>query len=323
METTEKPFPGRLAAVAGRGMKNAARSMLFLLLVLVPTTLAVAILDRLGILPWIAGVCAPATAYFGLPGSAVLLFASSAFLNVFGSLGVAGSLALNARELTILAVMCLVSHNLPLENGLMKKTGSRPARMTLLRLGSALFLGFLLNRLLPASMAGGSHPFPPTAGTGGGEGLAAMLGAWAQSTGLLALKASAVIVAVMILLRALEEFRGAPLLSRLASPAMKFLGFPPSSSYLLLMTDLAGYRSGAGILQGEIESGRMKPQDGDLFNHHAAISHSLLADTALFAVLGLSVFWLVIPRLALAILVVWVERIRRHYVRRSFRAGVA
>jgi hypothetical protein len=65
----------------------------------------------------------------------------------------------------------------------------------------------------------------------------------------------------------------------------------------------------------------MKRQEADLFNHHAAVSHSLLEDTILYAALGIPVFWLTVPRLAMAILVVWAERLRRTAFRRSFRVG--
>ena len=103
---------------------------------------------------------------------------------------------------------------------------------------------------------------------------------------------------------------------------MRFLGPPAKASFLWIVINVVGYAYGAGIVVAEIESGRMKPQDGDLFNHHAAVCHSLLEDTALFLALGLPLFWLTLPRLAMAAVVVWAERARRHYFRRSFRAGI-
>jgi hypothetical protein len=43
----------------------------------------------------------------------------------------------------------------------------------------------------------------------------------------------------------------------------------------------------------------MSLQEGDLFNHHAAISHSLLEDTVLYGANSLPVPWLLVPRLVL------------------------
>jgi len=65
----------------------------------------------------------------------------------------------------------------------------------------------------------------------------------------------------------------------------------------------------------------MKPQEADLFNHHAAVCHSLLEDSALFLAIGVPLFWITAPRLVAALIVVWFERLRRQHFRRSFRVG--
>jgi hypothetical protein len=65
----------------------------------------------------------------------------------------------------------------------------------------------------------------------------------------------------------------------------------------------------------------MKPQEADLFNHHAGICHSLLEDTVLFLAVGAPLFWITVPRFGLALLAVWIERARRRFFRRSFRVG--
>jgi hypothetical protein len=65
----------------------------------------------------------------------------------------------------------------------------------------------------------------------------------------------------------------------------------------------------------------MKPRDADLFNHHAGICHSLLEDTTLFLAVGIPFFWITLPRFLLALLVVWLERARRRFSRRTFRIG--
>jgi hypothetical protein len=65
----------------------------------------------------------------------------------------------------------------------------------------------------------------------------------------------------------------------------------------------------------------MKRQDADLFNHHAAVCHSLVEDSALYAMVGIPLVWITLPRLALAVAVTWLERLRRRIVLHSFKAG--
>jgi hypothetical protein len=71
----------------------------------------------------------------------------------------------------------------------------------------------------------------------------------------------------------------------------------------------------------EIEEGRLSKFDSDLLNHNAAICHSLLEDSLLFASIGVPVAVLILPRLALSAVVVWLERARRWLFRKSFQAG--
>lgn len=79
----------------------------------------------------------------------------------------------------------------------------------------------------------------------------------------------------------------------------------------------------ARVDPGQKRGGSIKRQDGDLFNHNALLCHSLVEETAFFMLLGLPLFWLVIPRLVMSAGLTWMERFRRRVVRRSFRAGVA
>lgn len=314
-----KTLTDRLLSAVKLGAQGAVKTIWFLVKIIVPVTLAVAILGWCGALAAIAKICAPAMGLLGLPGDAALVFISSIFLNIYSAIAVAGSISLDMRGLTILAIMCLTAHNLVVETAVMKKTGSSATKMVVLRISSALVAGFIFNILLPRGLA--STPFSTAAPTEKAAFLS-MLGAWGLSTLRLTLKIIVIVLAIMVAQRLLEEFRVMDFLSRLFAPLMKFFGLPSGSSFLWIVINIVGYAYGAGIVTEEIESGKMKPQEGDLFNHHAGLCHSLFEDTALFAILGVPLFWITVPRLAMAAAVVWLERLRRHYVRRSFRAAI-
>jgi len=302
------------------GARAGLGTTLFLLRIVVPVTLVVALLDWSGALGWIARLLAPAMRLIGLPGEAALVFISSVLLNIYSAIAVAGSLTLSVRDATILALMCLTAHNMIVETAVMRKTGSSALKMIALRIGAALVGGFALNLLLPADLA--LRSFAASAGAGHLE-LVPTLAAWALSTLKLSLKIILIVFALMIGQKLLGEFKVMDALSKIFSPLMRFFGLPSSSSFLWIVINIVGYAYGAGIVVKEIEEGRMKPQEGDLFNHHAGVCHSLLEDTALYVAVGIPILWITLPRLFMAVLVVWFERTRRHYFRRSFRAGVA
>ena len=110
-------------------------------------------------------------------------------------------------------------------------------------------------------------------------------------------------------------------LSRMSAPVMKVFGLPREARFLWIVVNVVGYAYGAGIIEEQVRAGRMKSQDGDLFNHHAGMCHSLLEDSVLYLAVGIPLLWITLPRILFAILVVWLERARRRFSRRSFRVG--
>jgi Fe2+ transport system protein B len=301
----------RTAVLAG------IKTTLFLARIMIPVSLAVALLGWTGLLARLAGLLAPLMDMLGLPGEAALVLVSAVLLNVYSAIAVIETLALSMREITILAIMTVIAHNLPIETAVMKKTGSSAVKMMVLRLGWALVLGFVLNRLLPVDDASG---LALAAGPARAAFLT-MLGNWVLSTIGLMAKILLLVCGIMTAQRLMEEFKVAYHLSRLLSPLMRIFGLSDDTSFLWLVVNVAGYAYGAAVIMDKVNNGKMKPREADLFNHHASLSHSLFEDTALYLSIGVPLFWLTVPRLMAATFVVWVERIRRHRFRRSFRVG--
>jgi hypothetical protein len=316
-DNQRRSFGARTASAAISGCKGAVRTIWFLLSIIVPVTLAAALLDWLGVLTWIARFMAPLMHLVGLPGGACLVFIASIFLNIYSAIAVALSMSFDIRSATILAIMCLTAHNLIVETAVMKKTGSSGTKMVFLRIVTAFAAAYAFNLLLPAFLR--SVPFS-SAGAARPEFLG-MLVAWGLSTAELALKIALIVLGITVAQRLLEEFRVMDFLSRIFAPTMRFFGLPREASFLWIVINVVGYAYGAGIVEEQIKAGSMKPQEADLFNHHASVCHSLMEDTVLFFVLGVPLFWITVPRLGLALLVVWIERARRRFFRRSFRVG--
>jgi Nucleoside recognition. len=313
-----KPLGSRFLSALLSGCKSALHTILFLLKIIIPVTLTVAVLDWYGVLAWFSGLLEPAMKLIGLPGAAALVFISSVFLNIYSAIAVASSMALDLRAATILAIMCLTAHNMIVETTVMKKTGSSGAKMVALRVIAAFAAAYVFNLLLPASLA--SIPFASSTFASRPDFLGMIL-AWALSTGKLALKIVVIVVSIMIVQRLLEEFKVMALLSKLFAPLMRFFGLPAEASFLWIVINVVGYAYGAGIVQEQVADGKMKSQDSDLFNHHAGLCHSLLEDTTLYVAIGIPLFWITLPRLVMAFLGVWLERARRRFFRRSFRVG--
>jgi len=134
-----------LAEPVKRGLKKSLQLLLLLTKIIVPVSCLVAILDHYGIIGSVAGFFSPAMALFGLPGEATIALLLSFFVNFYAALGVITTMSLNSQQITILAVMIGICHELPIETVVCSYTGLRIPVSATLRLLTALAAGLILN----------------------------------------------------------------------------------------------------------------------------------------------------------------------------------
>lgn len=293
-------------AVRG-ALRPAFRTTVWILKIMLPITLGVACLNYVGAIDWIAAGLAPFFRYMGLSGEAVIVFLTSVLVNIYSAIAVIATLGFDFRSVTILAVMCLIAHNLIMETAIQKKTGASAAAMVALRLGMALLAGFLLNRVLPSEMTGrlildGITPDAAPASWWD------VFAGWGVSIARMSLRMALFIFGLNVLQNILREFGVIGLLTWPLRPVMAVFGLPRSVSFLWIVANCVGLGYGGALMIAEIEQGEIRPRDARLLNTHIAVSHSLLEDPLLFAAIGVGAFWLFIPRIVLAIAAVWTQR---------------
>src|SRR5690554_7268245 len=133
-------------------LKRSGKTSIWLLKLILPISLVFRLLDYSGVLVYLANFLDPVFIYLGLPGSTAIIFITSIFLPLYAPLAIITSMSLTLRELTILALMCQVAHNLPVESAIQAKTGTTFWGMTTLRIVVSILTAFLLNLILPAEM---------------------------------------------------------------------------------------------------------------------------------------------------------------------------
>ncbi len=321
----QKSVIHRFFSALGRAWKPSLNTIRFLLSIMIPVSLFVLALEKTGLLFTASRLLDPLMHFLGLPGESSLVFLSAILLNIYSAIAVIGTLQLSLREITILAVMCLIAHNLIVECTVMRKTGSSATKMVVLRIFTALVAAFILNYILPtgfgaSKMLGISTELSPPPALHL-QDIPKILEQWALQMGQLILKIAIIVSLLMVAQKEMEEFGLLELLGKITGPFMRLLGLPPSTGFLWIVANIIGLAYGSAIMIERVESGKLSLSDGDLFNHHVGISHSLLEDTLLFMAIGVPLFWAVIPRFLLAIIIVWVERGRRILFRKSFRIG--
>jgi len=291
----------RIYTSSKSALPKAGKTIWWLLKIILPISLIVSFLQYWGVIAQIATILSPAFSLIGLPGESAVVFITSIFVPLYGPIAIIATLPMDMREITILALMCLISHNLFVESAVQKKTGSSAILMFFLRLTASILGAFILNLLLPDHIGSNrvvqkSIEFATTT---------SMLGNWITSAGYLSLKIALIITGLMMLQSILKEFNILSVISRIFSPLMRIMGLSNDSSFLWFVAQTLGLGYGSAVMIEEVESKSITPQSAVLLNYHIAINHSLLEDTLLFVAIGVPAGWIIAPRFILAILLVW------------------
>lgn len=306
------------------GLYAGLRQARWLLSIIVPVSLGVFVLRQIGVLAAISTALTPLFGVIGLSGTSALAFVAGVLTNPYTVVAIIGAAGLPGREITILSVMCLIAHNFPVELAIMKRTGSSVIRMFVVRLSAAVIAGASLHALLPGTQATeaalGSAEDPVMGAVAPVSDLPAALGQWSVSTLQLSLIITMILCTLMICIHLLRKLGVIELLAGTFSPLMRVFGLPRETSFLWLVCNLLGLTYGAAVLLEEERSGLLTRSDGDLLNHHVAISHSILEDTMVFVAVGAPLLWITVPRVLLAIAAVWARRIERALSVRFVRA---
>ena len=295
----------RIYASALTALNKASKTVWWLLKLILPISLLVSFLQYWGVITWFAGYLKPVFSLIGLPGESSVVFITSLFVPLYGPVAVISTLTLTLREITILAIMCLITHNVFVETAIQKKTGSNFVVIFFLRLIMSFIAAYIFNLLLPVNLGTSQATLKAIEL----NNISELLINWLQSAGYLSLKISLIVAGLMILQNLLKEFNILNIISTLFAPVMRVMGLTEESSFFWFVAQTLGLTYGSAIMLEGVENKEITPYSTSLLNFHIAINHSLLEDTLLFVAIGVPILWITIPRIILAIIIVWLVRL--------------
>jgi hypothetical protein len=287
-------------------LKKSGHTSIWLLKIILPISLVVRLLDYYSILAYIADFLNPAFVYLGLPGSTAIVFITSIFLPLYAPLAIITSMSITLRELTILALMCQISHNLPVECAIQAKTGTSFWSMVTLRIFMSIVVAVILNLILPQDMG---MPIFAQTNTVAMNSIGDVLVLWLKSSLQIALLIIVIVTTLNILYKILDEYHLIEKLTKTIEPLLKFFGLPSSTGFLWLIGYIVGLSYGGALMMEQMNEGKVTKSDAELLNYHLALSHSIIEDNLLFVALGVSIWWILGTRLIAAAIVVWLRKI--------------
>lgn len=295
----------RVIRILRKAFLPSLKTTLWLLKIMIPISFVVTLLQYLGVIAWIAQYLDPVFQYMGLPGASAIAFVTGASVTTYACLAVMLSMQLTMRQATILSIMVLICHALPMESAVVKRVGSKPWRMAVLRIIAAFVAAFYLNLVLPDM----PQPFNSSVVTGITPTPQELLWQWVISSLKLSLMIFGIIYGLMVIQRVFERLGIMQMLTKPLRPLMRFLGLPENASYLWLVGNVLGISYGSAAMIDLEERGQITREEANDVNYHLIMNHSMLEDTLVYATAGISAWWILSTRMLFALILVWGRRI--------------
>jgi hypothetical protein len=310
--TEDRDYRTLLKAGIKAGLGRGWSGFVWMMKIIVPISLLTAILDWSGVLHRLDFLLKPLMGFLSLPPTAALPLIIGMLSSVYGGIAAMSVLPFSTGQMTLIAVFILMCHALIQEGIIQGSSGIHPAKATLIRLAAAV-----VTLLVIAPWVGSSTDMPVAA-----VGLQTvhpafleMIQNWAWTTFKLVVKILLIIMALLTFLELLKTFGWIHPLVRALGPFLRVMGLDQKVGFLWMTAVVFGLSYGGAIIVEEAKSGHLSKDDLEILHLSIGMNHSMIEDPPLFLPMGLHPFWIYVPRLVMAIIVVRLIRLWQRYAR--------
>lgn len=283
------------------GIRKGWNGFIWMIKILVPISLLTGLLAWSGWIEKGQFIIQPVMDWLSLPAVAALPLMIGMLTGIYGGIAAMVVLPLTPEQMTLIAVFLLMAHNLIQEGVIQGKSGINPATATVFRLVCATLTVMVVAHFLKVDT---TIPTAAVASEVVRQPFLLMLRKWAVASAKLCIKIFFIIMSILISLEVLKRLGWIEHIVRLGRPVLKVLGLSEKAGILWMTAALFGLAYGAAVIVEEANAGHLGKKELEALHLSIGINHSLIEDPALFLALGLSAFWLWIPRLVTAMIAV-------------------
>jgi len=285
------------------GFAKGWSGFVWMLKILLPISFLTFLLAWSGLINRLDFILEPVMGLVGLPPMAAIPLIAGLLTGPYGAIAAMASLPLTIDQMTLVAIFLLISHNLIQEGVIQSQSGLSFLTATLFRLVASIVTVMVASWFMGSETTTGvlanhqviiQDQFLP------------MFKAWAIETVILSGKILVIIVTLMIILEVMKSYRLIDHIVHAMAPLLKVHGLGKETGFLWLTAVTFGLTYGAAVIVEEVKEGHLSKDQLERLHISIGINHSVIEDPLLFLSLGLGIFWMIVPRLAAAIIAVQV-----------------
>ncbi len=277
-----------------------------LLKIMVPVMIIVEVAIRFGLVELISIWCEPFMSFFGLPAELAVVLATNLLVGLYGAgaalVAVAPELELTVANMTVIGGMILFAHALPMEQTIVRKTGTSFLFSTFTRLFAMILYGWLFNWIY-SSLDVLQEPATILIAAGADNTDDSWTG-WIISslTGLFWI--FWILLFLISLLRILDVIGFTRIMTKVLTPPLRLIGVGPNAAPLTIIGILLGLAFGGALILREVEKGVLKPKSIFLSMIFMGYCHSMIEDTLIILAFGGDLSGILIGRIVLSIILI-------------------
>jgi len=283
------------------GLTKGWSGFVWMLKIIVPISLMTSVLAWSGWIDKIDFILEPAMGVIGLPPVAALPLVVGLLTGPYGAIAAMAPLPLTVNQMTLIALFLLISHNLIQEGVIQKNSGLSFLKATTIRLTASIVTVMLAAWFMGSETATVANTGSPVIVQ---ASFISMFKTWGVETLVLFAKILVIIVSLMIILEFMKNYDLIDRVVSVMTPVLKILGLGSQTGLLWLTAATFGLTYGAAVIVEETKAGNLSKDELERLQISIGINHSIIEDPVLFISLGLSVFWMCVPRVAAAIIAV-------------------
>ena len=281
------------------GLRKGLSGFFWIMKILIPVSLFTALLAWTGWLGHLDFLLQPMMSILSLPAMATLPLLIGMLTGIYGGIAAMSVLPFSQDQMTLMAIFLLIAHNLIQEGIIQAKSGIHPLKATLFRLVAATFTVIAVAPFFNVTMTASEKMGSSLEMT---RPLIEALEEWGLTTFNLSIKIFVIIMCILTLLEILKTFDLISPMVRVLNPLLKIMGLDQKVGFLWLTAVIFGVAYGGAVIVEQVKAGHLTKEELEELHLSIGINHALVEDPSLFLSLGLSPFWLWVPRVIVAIL---------------------
>lgn len=281
------------------GVKKGWSSFVWIGKIVILLSFLVTLLQWTGWLNYLDFLLNPLTRLINLPPEAALPIISGMVINLYACIAIITVMPFTIGQMTLIAVFNLIAHNLILEGIVQHKSGINWAKITAIRIGAAIVTVLIVSRFIGDT----SQSIAPMS-IGIQIPLLDVLRDWAINLAGILAKIFGIVMGIMIALGCLKSLGWIDHILRVFRPLGRLFGLREQTTMMFMAAIIFGLLYGGAVIVEEAKRAPSTREELEYLHISIGINHAMLEDPALFTVLGLNAFWMWVPKLVMAIVVV-------------------